>query len=124
MPQIPLERMVAIGNELIRLTPQLVQAGLRIYHWCPACSCAHSYNIDPTENPNWKYNGDRARPTFTPSMLVFVPVKDAEARKIICHYFLTDGIIHYCGDSPHHLRNLKIPLPVFPMGYRVGGEVT
>jgi hypothetical protein len=32
----------------------------------------------------------------------------------ICHYFLTDGLISFCGDSTHDFAGKTVPLPELP----------
>lgn len=39
-----------------------------------------------------------------------------------CHYFLTDGVLHYCPDSSHGLAGQKVPLPELPKHLQDNGE--
>lgn len=85
-------------------------------HWCPACKHAHRFRTEPFgDAPVWTFNGDVIKPTFAPSMLIFVPAAKEWTgpmpRKVICHYILTDGQIQFCGDSPHALSGQTVPLP-------------
>ncbi len=62
--------------------------------WCEGCGCAHS--IDG----RWTFNGNRSRPTITPSIL---------ARGINrCHSYVTDGSIQYLADSDHALAGQTV----------------
>ena len=70
--------------------------------WCPGCNEPHSLI-------GWKFGGDLNRPTFSPSLLIFVPV--GEQRKTICHSFITDGQIHFLSDSVHSLAGQTVELP-------------
>lgn len=78
--------------------------------WCPGCRDAHPYRVargaeeDP-ECPVWTFNGDRERPSFSPSLLVN---KDHPSR---CHLYLTDGQLHFCADSHHELKGQTVPCP-------------
>lgn len=77
----------------------------------------------------WKFNGDLERPTFTPSFLhsgkqtVKVNgrwtgdwVRDADGKPLtyVCHYLLTNGILHFCSDCTHDLAGKSVPLPPLP----------
>lgn len=79
--------------------------GDQLYYWCPACkSMAHV----PAER--WHWNGSLDKPTLTPSVNETVgPLPDG--RILRCHYFLIDGVMHFCGDCTHELSNMKVPLP-------------
>ena len=75
--------------------------------YCPACRREHPYNIN-NDNPkhNWSFNNDLDKPSFTPSLRVLDGKGGTE-----CHLFVTDGIIHYCGDCPHELAGKSVALP-------------
>ena len=84
--------------------------------WCPGCEAMHGY--DPKR---WTFNGNMERPSFTPSLVNTYP--DGK----VCHLFLTDGTIHYCGDSYHALRGKSVPLteePPWPSIDEAEKEVT
>lgn len=92
--------------------------------WCPGCDRRHSINTAPG---GWTWNGDAARPTFTPSVLVrshetlIDPDLEgdalvAEANRTVtprCHSFVTDGRIQYLADSTHTLAGHTVDLPVW-----------
>lgn len=82
-----------------------IHEGGHLYYWCPACkSMAHV----PTDR--WTWNGSLDRPTLTPSVKETCgPFPDGKT--LCCHYFLTDGKMHYCGDCTHGYSNQIIPLP-------------
>ena len=92
--------------------------GSAIYlHWCPGCGHGHTYHT-----PAWSYNGQADQPSFTPSMRIFVPAGadddgDTWSEETVCHYFVTDGQIMYCSDSPHKLSGQSVPLPPIPEDY-------
>lgn len=92
-------------------------------HWCPACEEMHVI-FD-----NWKFDGNLDRPTFTPSVKItgkqtikkngewtgeWVRGPDGKALDECCHYFLTAGVLHFCGDCTHHLNGQQIVLPSLP----------
>lgn len=75
--------------------------------FCPACREPHSIPL-----PRWQWNGDRERQTISPSVLHFNVGKDGQ-RITRCHYFIRDGRIEYCADSPHALAGQAVEmLPV------------
>lgn len=103
--------------------------------WCPACDSAHSirHGVD-----GWTWNGNAEKPTFTPSILVrnghYAPHYEAgdacwcsfNAEQVangkepttygcaICHSFVKDGLIEFCGDSTHALAGQTAPLAEWP----------
>ena len=83
-------------------------------HYCPACKQIHPIAVDlPFSNgAKWSFNGDPERPTFSPSvnnMTEYQPGK-----RHVCHYFIREGMIDYCGDCTHDLAGKKVPLPPIP----------
>lgn len=96
-----------------------------IAHWCPGCNQMHVIWIAlGNGRPAWTWNGDMVRPTFQPSVRCFSTYeKDSKAvipnggTRTICHYFITDGNIEYCADSPHALSGQRVPLPDVPEGW-------
>ena len=88
-------------------------------HWCPACEEPHQYAVD-SEGRHWTFNHNYLKPTFLPSMLRSnnTPRNEQERMRRVnyttCHYFIRDGKIEYCTDSPHHLAGKTIPLPEWP----------
>jgi len=86
----------------------------------------------------WTFvNGDLNKPTFTPSFMHTGLMRnkdengkwigegknawlyDAQGNPIkeVCHYILTNGILHYCADCTHDMRGMSVPLPELPEGY-------
>ncbi len=91
-----------------------------IMHWCPACDQAHGIRIKGPTGPLWLFNGNYNRPTFTPSILCFTtydednnPLPEGQ-RRTLCHYFITDGKIQYCADSPHEFAGRSVDIPEWP----------
>jgi hypothetical protein len=90
---------------------------------CPGCGEFHEYRTGPGDGPRWQFNGDMAKPTFTPSLLLkgherltdkeHAAVMDGKkiARKpLICHSFVTDGSIKFLDDCSHDKAGQTIPL--------------
>ena len=92
-------------------------------HWCPGCGYGHEINV---EKPNssgakWTFNGNRYKPTFSPSINLQVNSKNhrhynPEAKSSVCHYFIKDGMIQYLGDCTHSLKGQTVELPEVPDG--------
>lgn len=78
---------------------------------CPGCKREHSVPV-PTERQKpghkaWQsYNGSLTSPTVTPSVKHTCPPSNW-----CCHYFITEGQIHFCGDCTHELAGQVHPLP-------------
>ena len=84
------------------------QTVTRQFVWCPGCDCAHAFITDPPAEA-WTWNGDRAAPTFSPSLLV--TYDDAGTRR--CHSYLTGGRWQFLDDSTaHQLRGDVAMVPV------------
>lgn len=86
------------------------------YHWCPACDEPHRYVVGGN-GQYWTFNHDYKKPTFSPSMLMSTNIPRTPEERVnrvnytVCHYFIREGMIDYCGDSPHHLAGKTVPLP-------------
>lgn len=86
--------------------------------YCPGCEGHHGVN------DTWGFNGDKKKPTFSPSILVkgTVPITDEEyeklmrgekiePKKLICHSFVCEGKIQFLSDCTHKLASQTIELP-------------
>jgi hypothetical protein len=90
--------------------PKLEQVDHCYMFWCPGCQCYHVYRIARTgySGPAWTFNGNLDSPTF--SLLLKNTYPDGK----VCHLFLTNGMIQYCGDSFHSLAGKTVPLTPMP----------
>lgn len=65
---------------------------------CP-CGCGqmHSVAVRSEHRPKWEWNGNRERPTLTPSILIY-QVAETTGEKIGEHWhgFLADGVFRSC----------------------------
>ncbi|MEI6702603.1 MAG: DUF6527 family protein [Deltaproteobacteria bacterium] len=73
---------------------------------CPGCDNFHA--VQTTDAPDgtktvWTFNDSLSSPTFFPSLLY---KDDGE----VCHSNVSNGLIHFHGDSTHKLRNQTVPL--------------
>ena len=78
-------------------------------HWCPGCGEMHYIAVEkPLSNgAQWAFNGDIEKPSFAPSVRIKVFGEPPD----ICHYFITDGQIKFCGDCTYELSGQTVPLP-------------
>lgn len=103
--------------------------GTYLMFWCPGCDGPHGPRVagDPGTRPLWTWNGDRERPTLSPSIRVQGKrrLSDDEYHRImrgehleipdsLCHSFVREGRIEFLGDCTHALANQTVPLPAWP----------
>lgn len=97
---------------------------------CPGCKSTHIFTTGFTDEserqkyisqrgdgkcPLWTFNGDLEKPTFTPSMLcTWGDNSDPDFGRVVCHSFVTDGMIRFLGDCTHELRGKTVELPEIP----------
>ena len=75
--------------------------------FCPGCKCDHPFRVGKSRNlPNWSFNGDMEKPTFSPSMLVN---KDRPGGR--CHSYVENGAIRFLSDCFHDLKGMTVELP-------------
>lgn len=104
--------------------------GRYIFH-CPGCDEYHvvySKEASPECQPQWDFNGDLERPTFSPSLLYrtghFVKGQpqppncrhcndpDFIGTRVctVCHSFMRDGKIEFLSDCTHHLAGKTVDM--------------
>lgn len=79
--------------------------------YCPGCKQTHAFytSWNPAHagaKPIWEFNGDMERPTFTPSLLN----RGGGEKKIVCHLYLTAGVINFLSDCTHAMAGRFVPL--------------
>lgn len=79
--------------------------------FCPGCRCSHGVwtTSRNTHNAMWQFNGDLNKPSFSPS--VRVQHNTEEKGDIMCHSWITDGMIKFESDSTHELAGQTVELP-------------
>ncbi len=78
---------------------------------CPGCEEPHYIPTEPGYKP-WGFNRDLARPTFTPSILVYEATwPDGSVGIRRCHSFVRDGKIEFLSDCGHALAGQTVDLP-------------
>lgn len=97
---------------MAQVSKYLRQSSQGYIFYCPGCKEAHHYWTKPERGHVWAFNGNVERPTFTPSLRLFET--DNGVEHTICHLFVTDGQIIFCGDSNHDLKGKTVPLPELP----------
>lgn len=76
---------------------------------CPNCGHAHTVPVGGDGN-NWTWNGNYEKPTVTPSLKVAYPPPFPGAKeRVLCHFVLTDGILHYQDDFEGPLKGQSVP---------------
>lgn len=75
-----------------------------IRYYCPGCKLHHT-----VPGKKWDWNCDIDYPTLSPSVK-HMYTTDSEEDKV-CHYFIKNGLIEYCGDCSHDLKGQKMELP-------------
>lgn len=77
-------------------------------HTCPGCDEEHL--IPMWGDTPWAFNDDFEKPTLSPSVKHTINHRDEPSK--VCHYFIKNGMIEYCGDSFHALAGQTVPLPL------------
>jgi hypothetical protein len=91
------------------------EPGMLVFQ-CPACGNCHFTLVEGAtrKGPRWTWNGSTDRPTFQPSIKVS-GVKSAfqpfDPTPTVCHFWVKDGHIEYCGDSTHALAGKTVEIP-------------
>jgi hypothetical protein len=108
--------------------------------WCPGCKQTHGINVRTTDErsgPNWSWNNDPEKPSFSPSILVRGTRQDLTDEEEVqfdkdaetltrdqlmdhpvysfrCHSFVENGHIRFLNDCTHELANQTVPIPHWP----------
>jgi hypothetical protein len=105
--------------------------------WCPGCEEMHAVKVGAG---GWTWNGNKDRPSFTPSVLVtsghYTPGDHGgcwckfNAERIAkgletsgfkcerCHCYVTDGKIQFLPGCTHALAGKTVPMPPLPPDLR------
>lgn len=87
--------------------------------WCEGCRELHC--VWPKSSPNpktgasWHWNGDRVKPTFSPSVLVEGHIEAGRVLQPRCHSYVENGMIRYLTDCDHELAGLTVRLKPDPL---------
>ena len=89
----------------MQVGPYMMQDdGGRLFHWCPACDDFHAL---PSDTGRWSYNNEPNLPSFSPSFRQIGVKQLPDGQRKDCHYFITDGNIHWCSDSWHSKSHVE-----------------
>lgn len=81
---------------------------------CPGCGYDHGLQIRQYVeggNPQWTFNGDVDRPTFSPSLLIYKGSREEGITQ--CHSFIRDGKIEFLSDCLHSLAGQTVEIPEY-----------
>lgn len=96
---------------------------------CPGCNQRHTIGLIGNNGPQWVWNGDKDKPTLSPSVLVrtghYVDgdtencwcaynrehPDDVDFECVTCHSFVKDGMIQFLNDCTHSLSGKTVELP-------------
>ena len=93
-------------GEVINQDEVIVKLEDKFTFHCPGCGCLHFFVSDGPQKWNW--NGDKIKPTVTPS--IHVQWGSVQKPNQVCHFFITEGTIQFCGDSTHELACKTVPM--------------
>lgn len=105
-----IEVMARLSAKLRSVAFDMDRERIGIAYWCPGCDESHAICTrgDATKGPVWSWDGNVDAPTCSPSIRVIIHGDR------ICHCFLRDGTIEFCGDSTHNLAGQTVALPDWP----------
>lgn len=89
-----------------------------LFYWCEGCKFAHHV---PFGEGVWKFEGTEENPSLSPSVRHFYikPATETEPQVeiTICHYWIKNGNIEYCGDCQHQYSGQTRKLIDIPEDY-------
>lgn len=90
-----------------------------ILFFCPGCRDVHAVWQKDKPNPAtgavWTFNGNKQRPTFSPSVLVLGYIEAGRNMIPRCHSFVENGQIRFLSDCEHDLAGKTVDLPENPL---------
>ena len=95
----------------IHTTKEDINGNTLVLFFCPGCNEHHGVRVKGS-HPCWTWNESLETPTFSPSILVFAPMKDKK-NKTLCHSFVNNGKIKFLSDSAHKLAGKEVDIPDF-----------
>ena len=89
--------------------------------WCPGCRSGHTIHFGPAGTETWQWDGDGAKPTISPSILVNGVRGDSSEEwnraHPRCHSFVRAGRIEFLSDCEHKLAGQTVELRALPSSY-------
>lgn len=96
---------------------KLVRTRQGFAHWCPACKVPHYIfvtNKTVLTQSDWHFDGNFEEPTFDPGIRLNYLSQKTGKVETLCHYWIINGRIEFCEDSPHAMAGFRVPLPDWP----------
>lgn len=91
--------------------------GQALWFICPGCGSFHSVRVNaPPGVTSWTWNGSVDSPTLSPSIRTSLAKKDGRGDRTLCHFFVKEGRIEFCSDSPHELAGRTVAMEAIPVG--------
>lgn len=84
------------------------QLGNRFIFVCPGCNAEHAFQSGSEFGPNWIFNGDFNKPTFSPSLLYNAERRNPAVPQ--CHLYVKNGMIEFLSDCTHNLAGKTVPM--------------
>lgn len=99
-------------SDVVKMLPVAGTVEFEPMIFCPACRRGHVFHVSAInpENHRWTWNGDRVKPTFSPSLLVH----ETEGVGPRCHSVVTGGTIAFQQDCGHEMRGQSAVLGPVP----------
>lgn len=79
------------------------QEDLLVYY-CPGCRERHLIPLKPSPVNQWSWNGDAAKPSFSPSLKHLIGLTK------VCHVTIQGGKLTFHEDSHHRLRGETVDM--------------
>lgn len=80
----------------------------KLAFYCNGCKQYHAINIDKNKSPNWDFNNNYDKPTFSPSILV--EIGHYPDLSDFCHSYVVNGKIQYLSDCTHEFAGKTLEL--------------
>lgn len=93
----------------IKLSDVIEESNGTLFFECPGCKMLHGVNINRPNSPKWSWDGNKSKPTFSPSVLV-TGKYGAEQKELRCHSFVKNGEIQFLNDCSHELAGKTVPM--------------
>lgn len=91
-----------------------------LFYWCEGCGHCHHVPVDGSRG--WQFSGTIENPSLSPSVRHFYTDPETSAQITVCHYWLKNGNIEYCGDCQHKFANTTRQLISIPEDYGLPQE--
>jgi hypothetical protein len=95
----------------------MVVIGHSFWFLCPGCQEARRFTVRTDGgSPSWTFDGNVKIPSFSPSLRIYTTDPETKEQATLCHLFVRNGQIEYCGDCPHPPRRQNNPAAEYSPG--------